>query len=256
MKHTHTLIIGGTKGTGHIIAHALGNKGHILSIIGRNMPENPVGNAEYFNLDLNNISEIIPTLKKILEKNGKINNIIFLQRYKEKLGGTDNEFNITIKATKIIIDFLKDNFSDEQDKSIILVSSIASQFIVDDQPLDYHIAKSSLNKITEYYAVILGPKKIRVNSVLPSTIFKDDLPLDLKEKYKKTNELYNSIIPLKRMVTPKDILNLVEFLISENASYITGQKIVLDGGLSLINHESLAKKLNSKALNNERNKTE
>ena len=96
--------------------------------------------------------------------------------------------------------------------------------------------------MVKFYAVNLGAKKIRFNSILPGTTIKPESTKFYKKhiKYKKIS---NNIIPLKRLGNVKDIANLVEFLCSDKASYITGQSIYLDGGLSLIGQETVARKL-------------
>ena len=56
-------------------------------------------------------------------------------------------------------------------------------------------------------------------------------------------KLYEKIIPLHRMGKAEDIADVIEFLCSDKASYITGQEIIVDGGLSLVGQSSLAKHL-------------
>lgn len=98
--------------------------------------------------------------------------------------------------------------------------------------------------MVRYYAVTLGPRRIRVNSVSPGTVLKDES----KDFYLKNEQLYNlykGIIPLGRMGTAEEVANVVAFLCSSKASFITGQNIVVDGGLSLIWQETLARKVAS-----------
>ena len=64
--------------------------------------------------------------------------------------------------------------------------------------------------------------------------------------YKKSNKykiITKKIIPLQRLGNTKDIVNLIDFLCSDKSSYITGQSIYLDGGLSLMGQETVARKL-------------
>lgn len=84
----------------------------------------------------------------------------------------------------------------------------------------YTISKTALHQLTLAYSVALAPKKIRVNTVSPGQLENSvDLPQNLKKA-----------IPLGRAGKLGDITELVRFLISEKASYITGQNIEVAGG--------------------------
>ena len=98
--------------------------------------------------------------------------------------------------------------------------------------------------MSRYFAVNLGRKGIRVNSVTPFTFLKDES----KDFYVNNHELmdlYKSIVPLGRMGTAEDSSNLIEFLCSPSAKFINGQNIYVDGGLSLVWPETLARQLKS-----------
>ncbi|HEX8096589.1 MAG TPA: SDR family oxidoreductase, partial [Pyrinomonadaceae bacterium] len=93
-----------------------------------------------------------------------------------------------------------------------------------------------------YYAVKLGPRGVRVNCVSPGAVLKDES----KDFYLKNERLYNlyrRITPLGRMATSEEIADVVTFLCGPKAAFITGQNIIVDGGLSLGWHESLARGL-------------
>ena len=58
-------------------------------------------------------------------------------------------------------------------------------------------------------------------------------------------ELYAKTVPLGRMATTQDIASVVEFLCGPGASFVTGQNIFVDGGVSLVSQEALARSLTS-----------
>lgn len=240
----HALIIGGTKGTGRVLSKFLLDEGYKVSVIGRTLPEenNKILGVEYFPVDISDKEKLPITLKKILE-NGKINSLIFLHRYRGSGDKFDGEIEVSIKATKYIIESLSDNFA-QGDKSIVLASSLADHIIVD-QDLSYHVAKSAISQMARYYAAKLGKKGIRVNCVSPGALLKEES----KKFYTESGleSLYKNVIPLGRMCNPEDVSNVISFLCSSKASFITGQNIIVDGGSSLLQQESLAKNLiNSK----------
>ena len=104
---------------------------------------------------------------------------------------------------------------------IINVSSVSSILAVDGQGV--------VNSMTATLAKELAPRGIRVNAVAPGFIeteMLDAIPEDKKEEYLKA-------IPMHRLGTAKEVADVVAQLCSDAFAYVTGQVIVLDGGLSL-----------------------
>ncbi len=111
---------------------------------------------------------------------------------------------------------------------IINMSSVSSKFALPGQAV-YSATKGAVNSLTQTLAKELAPYGIRVNAVCPgfiATEMIDAIPEEKREEYLKN-------IPLKRLGTGDDVANVVSALASEQFSYVTGQCIVLDGGLSL-----------------------
>ena len=182
------------------------------------------------------------TLSEIVSKKGKLHNLVFLQRYRGKNEAWEGEIQTSLTATMNAIQYLADEFQSGQSNSIVVVGSVASHFIADEQPLSYHVAKGGLAQLVRYYAVGLGRKGIRVNSVSPGSVLKDESQ-DFYLQNRELQELYEAITPLGRMGTSTEVANVIAFLCSPKASYVTGQNIVVDGGVSLQWHETLARKL-------------
>ena len=111
--------------------------------------------------------------------------------------------------------------------SIINLSSSAA-FIADPGTLSYGSSKSALIRATESMAMELGALNIRVNAIAPGvtkTDMFDQMSKDARDK------LINSS-SLKRPAEPKDIANVALFLASELSSFVTGQVIRADGGIT------------------------
>lgn len=92
-----------------------------------------------------------------------------------------------------------------------------------DQPPDYFFHKGGMITLTKYLARILADKNIRVNAISPGGIFANQ-PQRFIENYTKK-------VPLKRLANNDDIKGVVVFLASEASSYITGENILMDGGM-------------------------
>jgi NAD(P)-dependent dehydrogenase (short-subunit alcohol dehydrogenase family) len=96
--------------------------------------------------------------------------------------------------------------------------------------------------LVRYFAVMLASKGIRVNCVSPCTFVKQENQAFYSQNEKLRN-LFKLVIPLGRMGNAVDSANVIAFLCSPQSSFVTGQKITVDGGVSLLSQESLARKI-------------
>ncbi len=92
-------------------------------------------------------------------------------------------------------------------------------------PVEYSMIKGGIINFTRYLSTYLAPYNIRVNSISPGGIF-DNQPQEFVERYCEK-------IPLGRMADPSDMVGTLLFLVSDASKYITGQNIMVDGGLSV-----------------------
>lgn len=243
---SYYIIIGGSKGTGKELLKRLISKNKKVIVIGRSKPDSKfylAKNVIFLKTDLNNSKELSSLISTINNMKITISHIVFFQRYRGENKNFIGEYNVSQKATNKIIKGLRNKFKkNSTNKSIVMVGSIASEFIATEQSVSYHIGKSSFRQIARYYAVLLGVENIRVNYLRPATIIKDEN----KEFYAKDNyitKLYSNITPLGRMGTAEDIVDAVEFLCSKKSSFITGIDLPIDGGVSLESPLSMSRKI-------------
>ncbi len=112
--------------------------------------------------------------------------------------------------------------------SIVSISSIVGLHGNIGQ-INYAASKGAIISMNKTLALELAPRNIRCNCVAPGFI-KTDMTEKIKDKYKE--EIINKI-PMKAFGNPEDVANLVYFLGSDESTYISGQVISVDGGMSI-----------------------
>ena len=157
---------------------------------------------------------------------------------KQKFGEFSNdEINQSIQTMAIsfssIINLCLEDFKKSNNARIITISSFVNKNIgLNDNIFPTTAAaKGALEALTKTLAYQLAKYDVTVNSISPGYTKKDGSHSALSsEEWTKII----SKIPLSRLAKPEDIANLVAFLLSNQAAYITGQVIKIDGGLSLV----------------------
>ena len=238
---THVVIVGGSKGLGKVVAEKFLKSGCLVTVLSRTPPDFRE-NLRHISVDLNFLQDATDLVSKVIKNSERVSYLIFCQRYRGDGDSWAGEIQVTLTATKLLIDAFSDHFLLGVDCAIGVVSSVYAQFVGSSQPASYHVAKAGLNQLVKVNACVLGKKGIRINSIMPLTYLKDES----KEYYLKSSTnmaLYEKLVPLQKMGTAEDSANLLKFLCSENASFINGQTIYVDGGVSVIWPEELAKQL-------------
>ncbi|MDQ3872947.1 MAG: glucose 1-dehydrogenase [Thermoproteota archaeon] len=113
---------------------------------------------------------------------------------------------------------------------IINISSV-HQVIPKPHYIPYATSKAGIEMMTKTMALELAQHNIRVNVVAPGAI-ETDMNQELRENKNELNKVLMRI-PLRRIGSPEEIANMVEFLASDKASYITGSAFFVDGGMTL-----------------------
>ena len=139
---------------------------------------------------------------------------------------------IVLNATAILADATSDYLAASGRGVIVNISSIVSNSIAIDQcSWPYHVSKAGLDHLTRFLAVSLGKRGIRVNAIAPGLVDRDESP-KLSDNLLHRS-IIKDIVPLGRAGTAHDIAEVVKWLCSKQSSYITGQVLTVDGGLSL-----------------------
>jgi 3-oxoacyl-[acyl-carrier protein] reductase len=224
------LIVGGTSGIGQAITKKLKTTGHQVHVLSRNQPENPVENVTYHTGDVLEDSftlDDIDSLDGLVYCPGSINLKPF-QQLSDKEFSRDFAINVlgavnVLQKTAMLLK--KSGYG-----SVVLFSTVAVK-----QGMPYHAstaaAKGALEGMGRSLASEWAPK-VRVNMIAPSIT---DTPLasqilrndDRRQASAKRH-------PLERVGTPEDIASMAVYLLSDESSWMTGQTLGIDGGMSTL----------------------
>ena len=242
MKRKNVIVVGGSSGLGKVVAKAYASQGYHVSIISRNRQAFMDESELFFHFaeDLAKIDSCNAAVlvRRIVELCGSPSYVIFCQRYRGGVSNSDSEFFISVTATEIIIEALVPYFSQDGDRAIVTVSSVYADFFGSSQPLAYHVVKAGLNALVRYYAATLASKGIRSNAIAPLTYLKEE-----SKHFYLTNsdkiEKYRKLVPLQRMPMAEECADVIAYLGSPKSSFVNGQIIYVDGGVSVVWPEEL-----------------
>jgi NAD(P)-dependent dehydrogenase (short-subunit alcohol dehydrogenase family) len=143
----------------------------------------------------------------------------------------DMQMNSTFYICQQVICYMKKNSSGSIVNLASIYGIVGNDFTLYEglnttSPAAYSAIKSGIINFTRYLASYYGKDHIRVNCVSPGGIFDNQNPTFV--------ERYNAKVPVGRMGTPEDIAPAVSFMLSDEAKYITGHNLVVDGGWTAI----------------------
>jgi NAD(P)-dependent dehydrogenase (short-subunit alcohol dehydrogenase family) len=238
----HAVVVGGTRGLGLVVVERLLSRGFDVTIISRGPSPRHAGNSKvrHIAVDLEVPDSLEGSWTQACDAFGKISYLVLCQRFRGKGDPWEGEIKVGLTASRCLIEGFADHFTSAGDRAIGIVSSVYAQFVGASQPVGYHVVKAGLNEMVRYYASTLGRRGIRVNAIMPLTYMKEE-----SKQYYEDNtglmDVYQRLVPLRRMGQAEDSANALNFLCSEQASFINGQSLFIDGGVSVVWPEEVAK---------------
>jgi len=239
----NAVITGGNSGIGYETARQFKHYGANVIITGRNKQavEQAAGELGVTGIvaDQSNLADIETLVKTVKDDLGTVD-ILFINAGIavfapfEQLTEAQFDSNMDINFKGAFFTLQKFLAILNDGASVINLSSINAYTGMADSAI-YAASKAALNSLTRTTATELAPRKIRVNSVNPGPIntlifAKLGMP---EEELKGFAAAVNERIPLKRFGEPEDVANLVSFLASDAASFITGSEYTIDGGINI-----------------------
>jgi len=253
VQHNKTaLVTGASRGIGRAIASALANTGaHVLVHYGRSAQDaeslvaairSKGGRAEAISADLATPEGAASLAKEARSIVGERLDVLVLNAGISKAATIsdhtvedfDDLFATNVRSPFFLVQQLLPILGEGSD--IIVISSLGAHAVVGKPGLDnpsilaYASTKGALETLVKNWAAILGPRGIRVNAVAPGVI---DTDMSNFAKTEAGREATLGMQALKRIGKPEDVADVVAFLASAKARWITGASIPVDGGSKL-----------------------
>jgi 3-oxoacyl-[acyl-carrier protein] reductase len=229
-----TLITGASKGIGRACAEHLAASGHQVVGLARQQPDEFPG--DFFCIDLGDrqaLDDLLKTLCRDYSFSGLVNNagIVGPELIEDiDLDTVDAVFQINLGAAIQCVKHCIVPMKQRQRGSIVNISSELALGLP--TRTAYGGSKAALISMTRTWALELAPSAITANAIAPGPVdtefFRSNNPEGSSERKRKLER-----IPLGRFGDAADIAKTVAFFLSDDASYITGQTLFVDGGSSL-----------------------
>lgn len=243
------LITGSARGIGKTIAAAFGRSGAKVAICDLNRPASIATvremreagiDAQYFSVDLSRRGGPQRMVGAVAKQLGRIDVLVNNARAGRRLGldedtegNWDTTLSVGLRAAYFASQRAIPLMQSRGGGCIVNISSV-SALLVSNESAGYHAAKAGLIQLTRFLAANAGSKGVRVNAVLPGFIVQDEH----RERYaREDNAAYRARAershPLRNVGFASDVAETTLFLCSDSARFITGQAIVVDGGLTI-----------------------
>ena len=250
LKNKKAIITGGSRGIGEGIVQRLYDEGSeiIIADIRKDLAENLINNLDksqvsFFKADLSKEEEIKKLMEFTMNKWGSLDFLINNAGIEDGYTLVDQTYEAYRKTMKVNMDapFLCSKYALpllEKSKTprIVMITSIQGIRGYKGN-ISYNTAKGGLINMTRVLAVELAEKNILVNSVAPGFI---NTPLSVMKdgNLEWDTDWFNDVylkyekLPMGRYGNPDDIAGAVYFFCSEDSKYVTGQTLLVDGGVS------------------------
>jgi NAD(P)-dependent dehydrogenase (short-subunit alcohol dehydrogenase family) len=195
-------------------------------------------------LDVSNEAQVSAAIAKVLASYGRIDALINcagIQTYGSVSDTTedvwDKTFNVNVKSMFLTAKHVAPTMIAQKSGSIVNISSVQS-LMSQKTVVAYAASKGAINALTRASAIDLAVDNVRVNAILPGSV---DTPMlrtsaEMHRGEKSLEEVlsdWGAGHPLGRIAKSSEIGDLAVFLASNESAFITGQSIVIDGGLSI-----------------------
>ncbi len=227
------IVIGGARGIGAGIAKRLQEEGAKVTIADLNRPEKLMG-ERFVACDVGKEHDVEELVAGTLDAFGRIDILCqnagifpFSMIQDIAVAEWDEVLGVNLRGNFLAIRECLRPMRSQSYGRIVLTSSITGPRVSVVGHAHYSASKAGINGLIRAAALEAAPFGITVNGVEPGNIVTEGLMSERTLEYRKAME---DSVPLGRLGTPEDVANAVLFLASDEAAYITGTTIIVDGG--------------------------
>lgn len=242
------IVTGGGSGIGKACSQEFVEKNAAVAVVDRDVKtgeetaaelKKKGGKAEFFQVDVSSASEVEKLIPKVVSAFGGIDILVNnagIQRYGTVTTISEEEWdevlNINLKGAFLMSKYAVPQMIERGGGSIVITGSVQS-VTAQRNSVHYVVSKHGLLGLTRCIALDYGKQNIRANCVLPGAI---DTPMlrwaaNLDSNPEKVLEACDSLHVRGKMGQPEEVAHVIVFLASDQASFMTGSAVMVEGGL-------------------------
>ena len=236
------IVTGSTRGRGETIARRFAAEGASVVVSGRTVADGEAvaesireggGDAAFVEVDLRDPDAIAALIEGTVEEYGTIDVLVNnagVETYTTATEATMADWNLVVETDLRAYWLCAKHAVEHVEEGAIVNVSSNHAFATTPGMFPYSVVKPAVEGLTRALALELGPQ-IRVNSVAPGWTEIERTTADLDEE---THERAKASHPLGRLGRPEDVAGAVTFLASDDAAFVTGTSLVVDGGRTAV----------------------
>ena len=241
------IVTGGARGIGKGIVYSLVSEGAKVVLVDQNYENGKQAESEinkefknavtFLKADVSLKNDNIKAVKTAIDIYGRLDIICanagiypltWIKDISEK--EWDQVMNVNLKGPFFLLQSVLDHFIKNKYGKVVFTSSITGAIVSATGHAHYAATKSGLLGLVKTAALELSQYNININAVLPGNVMSEGMKLERGDEFIKSQ---SKAIPLGKLADNEEIGKLVTFLASDDASYITGQGITIDGGQTI-----------------------
>jgi NAD(P)-dependent dehydrogenase (short-subunit alcohol dehydrogenase family) len=251
LENKVALITGAGRGIGRAIASKMAHEGAVVALADIDLAsaqntaeqlQDEGCRALAIQTDITSEAQVQAAVRRVIEHFGRVDILVnnagknfYYDATTMSETDWDNAMNVDVKGAWLCCKHVLPAMKAARAGSIVNIASVHAR-ITAPQHFPYAAAKSALVGLTRNLALDYASYNIRVNAICPGWVRTALVQgwFDQQPDPKATEDRVLSFQPLRRIGTPEEIANFVAFVASDEASFITGAELVIDGGMSIM----------------------